>query len=209
MFRHTNGAFLLSLIALALFAGPGWAEPQYPRTVVSEGGLRLRNGPDLKAGILAVIPDGTEVQLLEEKPEVTMISGVNGKWTKVWAPTQGEGWVFGGYLFDSRSLLKTLVASYDSIMVAEPGNAPTWLTISESVISSGYGGSVEANWYCMVSKVSKQDNIYTVEGNSGMEPTPDDIQWLARNAESKLMIRIIAVAPDTISIDNETFRRRK
>jgi hypothetical protein len=209
MFRHANGAFFLTFVALALFAGPGWAEPQNSRTVVSEGGLRLRNGPDPKAGIIAVIPDGTEVQILEEKPEVTAISGVSGKWTKVWTANQGEGWVFGGYLFDSRSLLKTLAASYDSIMAAEPGDAPAWLTIKESVICSGYGGSVEANWYCMVSKVSKQDNVYTVEGNTAIAPTPDDIQWLARNAESKIMIRITAESPGTISIDNETFRKRR
>jgi hypothetical protein len=209
MTRSAHAVFILSLFAALLIAGTAGAEPQYPRIVHSDGGLRLRSSPELKGTVLGVIPDGTEVQLLEEKSQVLTISGATGKWTRVWAPDQGEGWVFGGFLFDSRSFLKAIAGSYDYTGDVEPGDAPTWLTITQSVIFSGYGGNVEANWYCSVSKVTTGDASYTIEGNVGIRPTTDEIRWLAKDAVSKGDLTIVKTAADTITIGNETYKRRR
>jgi hypothetical protein len=200
---------LLAFLALTLIAIPGVAEPQYhTRIVDSDGGLRLRSSPDLNAAILTVIPNGSEVEVLDEKPDVLAISGKKGKWTKV-DTGNGVGWVFGGFLADSRSLLKKLAASYDAVEPVEPGDAPTWLSISESIISSGYSGAMEANWYCLVANVTRQDDVYTIEGITDRKPTKDEIHWLANEAQAKESLSIVAVAPDTIGIGDLLFKRRR
>jgi len=94
-------------------------------------------------------------------------------------------------------------------MPTEPGDAPRWLRITESVIYSGYGGNIEADWFCRVAKVSRRDNIYVIDGNPGTEPKEDEIQWLAADADSKSDLIIFQSGQNTVTIDNETFRRRR
>jgi hypothetical protein len=67
------------------------------RKVISEGGLRMRDAPDISGSKIAVIPRGNIVELLEESGEMITISGVTGKWSRVkWK--NRTGWVFGGFL---------------------------------------------------------------------------------------------------------------
>jgi SH3-like domain-containing protein len=67
------------------------------RKVISEGGLRMRDAPDISGTKIGVIPNGQIVELLEESGEMVTISGATGKWSKVkW--NNITGWVFGGFL---------------------------------------------------------------------------------------------------------------
>ncbi len=67
------------------------------RKITSEGGLRMRDAPDITGSKIAVIPRGEIVELLEETGEMITISGITGKWSKVkWK--NRTGWVFGGFL---------------------------------------------------------------------------------------------------------------
>ncbi len=67
------------------------------RKIISKGGLRMRDAPDITGNKIAVIPRGDIVELLEESGERITISGATGKWSKVsWK--NKTGWVFGGFL---------------------------------------------------------------------------------------------------------------
>ena len=67
------------------------------RTVISKGGLRMRETPDQKGEVMVVIPEGDKVELLETTGDEMTISGATGKWSKVkWK--EKSGWVFGGFL---------------------------------------------------------------------------------------------------------------
>ncbi|TFG60549.1 MAG: hypothetical protein E4H36_11915 [Spirochaetales bacterium] len=60
-------------------------------------GLNMRDAPSTQGKVLALIPGGTAVTMLEEKGDTFTIQGATGKWTKVqWKDMQG--WVFGGFL---------------------------------------------------------------------------------------------------------------
>jgi len=82
--------------------------------VDTSAGLKMRSGPDQKSDVLAVIPNGKTVIVIEEKPEEMTIGNRKGKWCKV--EYDGKtGWVFGGFLKESNessiSLLNTLPIS--------------------------------------------------------------------------------------------------
>jgi Bacterial SH3 domain len=205
--------FIVLFVALAILCPslPAVAEPQFPTRIVdSEGGLRLRTSPDLKGQIIRVIPDGREVDLLEEKPELLVISGKTGKWSRVDTKDGlGEGWVFGGFLADSRVLLGKLAASYNADEEVEPGDSPTWLCITESIVYSGHGGEMEANWYCLVAKVSKKGSVLSVEGNTDRKPAKAEVEWLASGALAKESMDIVLVGPNKIKLGNTIFVRRK
>ncbi len=67
------------------------------RKIISKGGLRMRDAPDISGTKIGVIPRGEIVELLEESGETITISGATGKWSRVkWK--NKTGWVFGGFL---------------------------------------------------------------------------------------------------------------
>ena len=67
------------------------------RWVTEKQGLRMRESPDQKGRVLAVIPCASKVEFVSEKGETMTISGASGKWTEVkW--NEKKGWVFGGFL---------------------------------------------------------------------------------------------------------------
>ena len=65
--------------------------------VAAEGGLRMRASADANATVVLLIPQGSEVKMIEEVGPSIEISGRTGKWTKV-KFENSEGWVFGGFL---------------------------------------------------------------------------------------------------------------
>lgn len=77
------------------------ASPSITRYVNADGGLRMRTTPDLNGTKLMTIPNNSEVTVIEEKGNTISLSGKNGKWTKV-SYNNTEGWVFGGFLADSK-----------------------------------------------------------------------------------------------------------
>jgi uncharacterized protein YgiM (DUF1202 family) len=71
--------------------------PDKVRTVISKGGLRLRDTPDQKGEIITVIPEGEKVEMIEVTGEELTIAGTSGKWSRIrWRDK--SGWVFGGFL---------------------------------------------------------------------------------------------------------------
>ena len=72
-------------------------ENQDMRTVTAASGLVLREKPNTTSTKLALIPEGTKVQVLEEKSESEQIGNVTGKWTRI-NHNGIRGWVFGAYL---------------------------------------------------------------------------------------------------------------
>ena len=65
--------------------------------VDAEGGLRMRNEPDLQAEVVALIPDGSQVSVLAVHPPLIEIDSRRGRWSQVsW--NSKVGWVFGGLL---------------------------------------------------------------------------------------------------------------
>ncbi len=65
--------------------------------VQAAGGLRMRETPDINGRLIATIPDGSTVTVLERKEAVVEVSGKKGRWTRVSCKDQ-TGWVFGGFL---------------------------------------------------------------------------------------------------------------
>ena len=59
--------------------------------------LRLRNEASTLAMVVTTLENGTEVQVLETGPAMT-IDGITANWVKVLSSTQYSGWCFSGYL---------------------------------------------------------------------------------------------------------------
>ena len=73
------------------------------RYITAKGGLRMRGKPTLKGKKIGLIPEGTKVQLLDEKGKKIKLAGTTGKWSKVkW--NDKTGWAFGGFLSDKKVL---------------------------------------------------------------------------------------------------------
>ena len=72
-------------------------ENQDFRKVTASSGLVLREEPNTTSTKLALIPLGTEVQVLEEKAEKVQIGDTSGRWVRV-NHNGIRGWVFGAYL---------------------------------------------------------------------------------------------------------------
>ncbi|WP_167881783.1 SH3 domain-containing protein [Leptospira bouyouniensis] len=89
--------------------------PKILKRVTTDGGdLLLREAPNTKAKILLKIRNGDYVEFLEENPEITVINGKSGNWTKV--SFEGKaGWVFGGYIRDLQK------GSRNTIKICEKG----------------------------------------------------------------------------------------
>ena len=65
--------------------------------VDADGGLNMRKDPALNGELVALVPNGSAVTVLEEKDPVIEIKGIKGKWTKIsW--NDKTGWAFGGFL---------------------------------------------------------------------------------------------------------------
>ncbi|MEQ9366636.1 MAG: SH3 domain-containing protein [Leptospirales bacterium] len=62
----------------------------------------MRSAPTLEAERILTIPDGAAVRVRQTRGAVIEISGQSGKWTEVEFKGQ-TGWVFGGFLQESRS----------------------------------------------------------------------------------------------------------
>jgi uncharacterized protein YraI len=59
--------------------------------------LRLRSEPSEESTILASIPYGTTVTILEYDDHFSVVNGENGKWCKInYYGT--EGWAWGGFI---------------------------------------------------------------------------------------------------------------
>uniref|UniRef100_UPI000525FDA9 SH3 domain-containing protein n=1 Tax=Sediminispirochaeta bajacaliforniensis TaxID=148 RepID=UPI000525FDA9 len=59
--------------------------------------LRLRIQPDTSAGFFTTLPEGTKVQVTEER-ETETIDGITASWVEVISESGYKGWCFGGYL---------------------------------------------------------------------------------------------------------------
>ena len=65
--------------------------------VIPSEGLNLRSEPSTTSTIIKLLPQNTEVTVLEKSDEIVIIGGIHDYWYKV--DTENEtGWVFGGYL---------------------------------------------------------------------------------------------------------------
>ena len=69
--------------------------------VQADGGLRMRQTPNLDAERIMTIPDGAAVKVLKTDPMRLEISGKSGKWTLV-SYGLTSGWVFGGFLSSTK-----------------------------------------------------------------------------------------------------------
>lgn len=90
-------AILLFLISVGC-GHPGNAE----RTVMAEGGLKMREAPDANARVLALVPNRTLVEMVEQTGAETEIAGKKGRWIKI-RFLDATGWAFGGFLSDAVS----------------------------------------------------------------------------------------------------------
>lgn len=91
---------MLAIVGLATTACKPTATDSGIRYVAPKDGLNMREEPSVTGKKMLTIPNGAQVQKLEEKPESFKIDNIEGKWTKIsW---QGKaGWVFGGFLSTS------------------------------------------------------------------------------------------------------------
>ncbi len=94
------------LFALALMVSVGCKKNDAAKDgtsvmkVQAPGGLRMRETPDLNSKVVVLIPDGSEVSVVEVKEPEVEVAGKKGRWTKVsWKDT--TGWAFGGFLAKS------------------------------------------------------------------------------------------------------------
>ncbi len=69
--------------------------------VKSPEGLRMRDKPDLTGERISLLEDGQEVNVFEYDPNRVVIDGIDGYWVYVKSEEE-EGWVFNGYLRDSK-----------------------------------------------------------------------------------------------------------
>ncbi len=85
-------------------AGTGWGVSDYlgltsnaatsgTRARVIDGELNLRDTPDASGAVLAVLPDGAIVDVLDESE-----TGDGHEWVKVFSSTYGSGWCVSDYL---------------------------------------------------------------------------------------------------------------
>jgi hypothetical protein len=219
---NANGFIAFAVLASALMPGPRLAAEIHEevRIVDSDEGLRMRSSPDLAGKVVTVIPDGSTVLKVDEKPAVLTISGATGKWTKV-EYRQGDkvnsGWVFGGFLADAETFFyRKICAAYEAQGPVEPGNAPDWLNITPKAVSFGRGGMMEANWYCLVDTVALEGgNLLSIriEGAVGRAPTEDELRKTAynaefENAEVRKSLTIFVTGQDTVGVDERIFKKQ-
>lgn len=70
------------------------------KIVNAQGGLRMRETSDTSGKVISIIPDKSEVSVIETTGSEIEISGKKGKWTKVSFENK-EGWIFGGFLIQN------------------------------------------------------------------------------------------------------------
>ena len=71
--------------------------------VNAKGGLRMRSEPDVNSSVIQNIPNGSKLEIIEEKEPIIEINSKTGKWSKV-KYLQSEGWVFGGFLETTKKI---------------------------------------------------------------------------------------------------------
>lgn len=89
---------LIFLVCLFLECGKKQEQSNANKQYVSAvGGLKMRDMPNKDGKAIALIPQGSEVVVLEETGQEEEVSGRRGKWAKIRYGSQ-EGFVFGGFL---------------------------------------------------------------------------------------------------------------
>ena len=88
--------------------------------VDARGGLRMRESPSLEARSIHLLADGSEVLVLEEKPQEETLQEKTGRWTRV-KQDDREGWVFGAYLVDASDGDELTSVEQNNEMYLEPG----------------------------------------------------------------------------------------
>jgi curved DNA-binding protein CbpA len=65
--------------------------------VVAASGLKMRANPDVNSGLISVIPNNTEITILDTNGPEQSISGRTAKWFEI-RYSGKTGWVWGGYI---------------------------------------------------------------------------------------------------------------
>ena len=173
----------IALIASALFVfscgdGNKPAESLGSAFINANGGLRMRDKPDLAATRILTIPNGAEVELLEKASEGIVIDGRFGFWTKVKFENQ-SGWVFGAYLSDSPPKQESLdlvgkVAFIGMVSSdTNPANSSFRIEFVDRDRFTGYcegysmAGSMSGKWE------SSGEDFISLRGTANMETCAD------------------------------------
>ena len=64
---------------------------------ITEAVLRLRTNAGTSSDIVATIPKGSRIKLLEEG-NIQIIDGIAAKWVRVETSDGKQGWCFSGYI---------------------------------------------------------------------------------------------------------------
>ncbi|MCB1171380.1 MAG: SH3 domain-containing protein [Leptospiraceae bacterium] len=127
--------------------------------VTATSGLLMRDQPALDGKQLDLLPAGSEVEVLEEGP-MQVIDGTTAHWKRV-KHNQTEGWVYGGYLVDSK----------DEATVKQ---------IRDCMNSDGYWSTQES--LCYPPQLRKLTQKGTIPGYCGAENYtlfPDGRVWVS------------------------------
>lgn len=118
---------------IGLSASPSEALTGY-RVAYTEGyGLNVRSGPTTADGIVANLPDGTELDL-SCYTQGTNVNGANAIWYQLASPTSG-GYAYGGYV-DSQADPISGVPACSSAPAPTPDRGSQAVTWGESQIGS-------------------------------------------------------------------------
>lgn len=127
----------IKITLIITLAAAVYAESFESRYVDTKSGLRMRETPDLNGKAAGLIPDGTEVLLIDETGNNIEISGKQGRWTKIkWSDK--TGWVFGGFLSKERKSM-TVIPAGDSFAKKITGKK-----IDAFLVINGGAASIEA-----------------------------------------------------------------
>lgn len=146
---------------------PDEKKSSFKMYVSAEGGLRMREEASTDAQRILTIPDGSPVEVLEQKEEQITISGRNGRWAKVAfrEPVTGlvqEGWVFGGFLTATSPLLTTFPSDIQGRWIDSDG---TQLVITPEyayiIMHSQYDGG-DYN-FCVAKSIARTANKFHVK----------------------------------------------
>lgn len=69
-------------------------------SVNAEGGLKMREAPNVNSKTVGVVPNFATVELIEQGKEEIEIAGTQGRWMKI-RFLDASGWAFGGFLSEN------------------------------------------------------------------------------------------------------------
>jgi hypothetical protein len=75
--------------------------------VLANGGLKLREKPFQTSNTLLIVPDNTEVVVIEIDPNHVKINNIWGSWVKTKYMGK-EGWLFDGFLIEKRKISNSI-----------------------------------------------------------------------------------------------------